>query len=76
MTGEEWDQLEEEHFRSGLRLADVLARGPVGACTGVPAPLRRSVFAVTGRAYHVMWLLTRRGFARREAVAFAYLDRS
>ena len=75
MTGEEWDQLEEEHFRSGLRLADVLAVVP-WAMYGVPAPLRRSTFGVTGRAYRVMWLLTRRGFARREAVAFAYLDRS
>ncbi|WP_406832852.1 hemerythrin domain-containing protein [Pedococcus sp. KACC 23699] len=75
MTGEEWEQLEEEHFRSGLRLADVLAVVP-WAMHGVPAPLRRSTFGVTGRAHHAMWLLTRRGFARREAVAFAYLVRS
>lgn len=75
LTAQDWEQLEEEHFRAGLSLGEVLAVVP-WAMHGVPAPLRRSVFGVTGRAYHVMWLLTRRGFARREAVAFAYVDRS
>ena len=75
LTSQEWEQLEEEHFRSGVALSDVLAVVP-WAMHRVPAPLRRSVFALTGRPYQVMWMLTRRGFARREAVAFAYVDRS
>jgi hypothetical protein len=74
MTDEEWQELEEVHFRSGLRTAQVLVLVP-WAMYQVPAPLRRTVFGRTGRPHHVMWLLTRRRFEQRERVAFAYLDR-
>ena len=74
MTQQEWLTLEEEHFRAGVRTADVLALVP-WALHQVPAPLRRTLFARTGRPHHLMWLVTRRGFEQRERVAFAYLDR-
>ena len=75
MTNEEWQHLEEVHFRSGLRPAELMALVP-WALHQVPAPLRRSVFARSGRPHHLMWLLTRRRFEQRERVAFAYLDRA
>ncbi|WP_082590777.1 hemerythrin domain-containing protein [Phycicoccus sp. Soil748] len=74
MTNEEWQELEEVHFRSGLRPAQVLALVP-WAMHQVPAPLRRTVFGRSGRPHHLMWLLTRRRFEQRERVAFAYVDR-
>jgi iron-sulfur cluster repair protein YtfE (RIC family) len=74
MTEQEWQEVEQVHFRSGLRTADVLALVP-WALHRVPPPLRRSVFARSGRPHHAMWLLTRRRFEQRERVAFAYLDR-
>lgn len=74
MTDQEWTQLEEEHFRSGLRPAEVMGLVP-WAMHQVPAPLRRTVFGRSGRPHHLMWLLTRRRFEQRERVAFAYLDR-
>ncbi|KQU68272.1 hemerythrin domain-containing protein [Phycicoccus sp. Root101] len=75
MTAQEWHDLEETHFRSGLRTAEVLALVP-WAMHRVPAPLRRSVFATTGRPHHLMWLVTRRSFEQRERAAFAYLDQA
>ena len=74
VTGEEWAQLEETHFKAGMSTTELLAVVP-WALHRVPAPLRRGVFARTGRPHHLMWLVTRRGFERRERVAFAYLDR-
>ena len=73
MTNAEWEQLEEEHFKAGVSFAQVLALVP-WAAHDVPGPLRRQVFAKTGRPNHILWLLTRRGFERRERVAFRYVD--
>jgi hypothetical protein len=75
MTNQEWQNLEEVHFRSGLGTAELMALVP-WALHQVPSPLRRSVFARSGRPHHLMWLLTRRRFEQRERVAFAYLDRA
>jgi hypothetical protein len=73
LTNEDWERIEVEHFRQGVPFSDVLAIVP-WAAHGVPSPLRRAVFAKTGRPNHVLWLLTRRGFEKRERLAFAYLD--
>ncbi|NYG06868.1 hypothetical protein BJ986_001355 [Phycicoccus badiiscoriae] len=73
LTQQDWEQIEERHFKAGLALAQLLALVPWCA-HGVPGPLRRQVFATTGRANQVLWLLTRRGFERRERRAFRYLD--
>ena len=72
MTHEEWEQLEQEHFRKGLSLSKLLRVCP-WAAHGVPGPLRREVFAPSGRANAVLWWLTRRGFERRERVAFRHV---
>jgi iron-sulfur cluster repair protein YtfE (RIC family) len=73
LTHEEWHAIEQEHFAKDLAFSQVLALVP-WATHGVPGPLRRSVFAKTGRANQVIWQLTRRGFERREREAFAYVD--
>ncbi|SDP55273.1 Hemerythrin HHE cation binding domain-containing protein [Pedococcus dokdonensis] len=74
LTNEEWEQVEVEHFRKDVPFSRVLAIVP-WAAHDVPGPLRRQVFAKTGRPNHLLWLLTRRGFERRERLAFRYLDR-
>jgi iron-sulfur cluster repair protein YtfE (RIC family) len=73
LTQQEWEDIEATHFRADLPFAKVLAIVPWCA-HGVPGPLRRAVFAKTGRPNHILWLLTRRGFERREALAFRYVD--
>jgi hypothetical protein len=73
LTNEEWEQIEETHFKKDLAFAQILAIVPWCA-HGVPGPLRRQVLSKTGRANHILWLLTRRGFEQREAVAFRYVD--
>ena len=72
MTHEEWERLEEEHFRKGVPFSTVLRLVP-WAAHGVPAPLRRQVFAKTGKVNQLMWWLTRSGFERRERVAFRHV---
>ena len=73
LTQQEWEHLEQTHFRTDVAFAQLVAMVPWCA-HGVPGPLRRQVFAKTGRANHILWLLTRRGFERREALAFRYVD--
>jgi iron-sulfur cluster repair protein YtfE (RIC family) len=73
LTQEKWEHIEETHFKTDLAFAQILAIVPWCA-HAVPGPLRRQVFAKTGPANHVLWLLTRRGFERREALAFRYVD--
>ena len=72
-TQEEWHQIEEAHFRKDLAPRQHFAVVPWCA-HGVPGPLRREVFARTGKANQVLWQLTRRGFEKREREAFAYLS--
>ena len=73
LSEQEWEQIEQTHFRAGVPFSEVMAIVP-WAAYGVPAPLRRAVFAKTGRPNHILWLLTRRGFEKRERLAFAYVD--
>jgi iron-sulfur cluster repair protein YtfE (RIC family) len=72
LTDEDWHQLEQTHFRKDTTLGYLLAVIPWCA-HGVPGPLRRQVFAKAGRPTHLLWLLTRRGFERRERLAFGYV---
>jgi hypothetical protein len=72
LTDEDWHQLEQTHFRKDTTLGYLLAVIPWCA-HGVPGPLRRQVLAKAGRPTHLLWLLTRRGFERRERLAFGYV---
>jgi iron-sulfur cluster repair protein YtfE (RIC family) len=73
LSQQEWEHIEQTHFRTDVAFGQLVAMVPWCA-HGVPGPLRRQVFARTGRANHILWLLTRGGFERREALAFRYVD--
>jgi hypothetical protein len=73
LTDQDWHDIEEQHFRKDTSFGQLLSIVPWCA-HGVPGPLRREVFAKTGKATQVLWQLTRRGFERRERTAFAYVD--
>jgi iron-sulfur cluster repair protein YtfE (RIC family) len=73
LTAQDWERLEREHFRRGVPLARLVQLVP-WAAHEVPAPLRRRVFAETGILNRLLWAVTRRGFARREGLAFRYVD--
>ena len=72
MTQHEWEQLEAEHFRRGVPFAQVLKIVP-WAAHDVPAPLRRDVFAKSGKVNELLWRLTRPRFERRERIAFRHV---
>jgi iron-sulfur cluster repair protein YtfE (RIC family) len=69
---DDWERLEEEHFRKGVPFSQVLRIVP-WAAHDVPGPLRRQVFAKTGKVNELLWRLTRGGFERRERVAFRHV---
>jgi iron-sulfur cluster repair protein YtfE (RIC family) len=74
LTQEEWEAIEEEHFSAGISLREILPLVP-WALHELPAPVRRDLFARPGGGMHrVMWLLTRRRFAREDAAAFTHVD--
>jgi iron-sulfur cluster repair protein YtfE (RIC family) len=72
MTQAEWLELDEKHFKDEkLTLGKVLRIVP-WAAHGVPREPRDRVLAEAGTPFKVVWMLTRRRFARREREAFAY----
>ena len=74
LTQEDWDRIDEEYFKND----DMPFRRIVGlvpwVAHGVPAEERDRVFAHVGGPFKLVWLLTRRRFARAEARAFKYLQ--
>ncbi len=71
-TQADWDRLDEEHFKDDLTPGKVLRVVP-WAAYGVPQDVLDGVFAQAGTGFKVVWLLTRRRFARRQARAFRHL---
>jgi len=71
MTQEEWTALDEEFFKQDLELRRVVALVP-WAAYGVPREVLDRVFADSGLGFKLVWLATRRRFARREERAFRY----
>ncbi len=72
MTREEWIALDEEYLQADLTLGLAVRLVP-WAGYGVPREALDRVFADTGLGFKIIWLLTRRRFARREALAFRYV---
>ena len=73
MTAEEWQRLDEEVFKEGLTLKKIIGLVP-WVLHEVPGPVRRQLFAEPGgRMHQLVWALTRRGFDRRQQVAFRHL---
>jgi hemerythrin-like domain-containing protein len=71
LTPEEWAAMDEEYFKSDIT-PGYAARVVPWAAYGVPREVLDRVFADVGRGFWLMWLLTRRRFARREARAFRH----
>lgn len=73
LTQEEWDRIEEEHFRSDdVDFKRVVELVP-WAAYAVPAEHQARIFRSTGRMFWLIWLATRGRFARAERRAFRYL---
>ena len=72
LTPAEWERLDEEVFKEGITFSRIVALVP-WVLHEVPGPVRRQLFAQPGgRMHHLIWRLTRRGFDRRERVAFRH----
>lgn len=73
LSAEEWERLEEEVFREGITFRQVVDLVP-WVLHEVPGPVRRQLFAQPGgRMHRLIWRVTRRGFERRDRVAFRHL---
>jgi hypothetical protein len=71
MTQEEWTALDEEFLKQDLTFRRVVALVP-WAAYGVPREVLDRVFAETGVGFTMVWLATRRRFAKREERTFRY----
>jgi hemerythrin-like domain-containing protein len=69
----DWQRLDEEYFSKDVS-PRYAARLVPWAAYGVPREVLDRVFADVGSGFWVVWLLTRRGFARREARTFRFVD--
>ena len=72
LTQDDWERLDEEHFKEDLTPGKVVRVVP-WAAYGVPQEVLDGVFAKAGFGFKVVWLVTRRRFARREARAFRHI---
>ena len=72
LTGQEWRDLEEEHFRSDLSPKDLFTLVS-WAAHGLRDQQRREVLARTGLPFVVLWRLGRRRFARNERRTFRHV---
>jgi iron-sulfur cluster repair protein YtfE (RIC family) len=72
MTHAEWEAI-DEHFKKGLPFGRLVAAVP-WVMHRVPAEVQERMFAKSGRLHRLLWLATRRRFARRDATTFRYLE--
>jgi hemerythrin-like domain-containing protein len=72
LTAEDWTRIEEEHVGGDVPFATVVRIVP-WAAYGVPREALDRVFAQAGgRGFRLVWLCTRRRFARTHARTFRY----
>ncbi|WP_244927717.1 hemerythrin domain-containing protein [Nocardioides sp. W7] len=72
MTQQEWQELDERHFKDDTLTLGKVVRLVPWAAYDVPRDVLTRVLDEAGLPFRVVWLLTRRRFARREARAFAW----
>ncbi len=72
MTDAEWRQLEEEHFKQGVKARTVIRLLP-WVMHDQPAAVTQRLVGDAPAASRILWMLTRPGFERRERRAFRYL---
>jgi hemerythrin-like domain-containing protein len=70
LTDDDWLDLEKRYFAKEDTPALLLFAVP-WVCLGLPDDVLRHAFALKGQALRVLWLLTRRRFARQHRQAFA-----
>lgn len=73
MTQAEWLELDEKHFKDDSITLGKIVRIVPWAAYDVPRDVLSRVLAEAGLPFRVVWLLTRRRFARRERRAFAWV---
>jgi hemerythrin-like domain-containing protein len=71
LSDQDWKDVEEQHFKDDLSPGKVLRLVP-WVVSGMPEAARIEVFGKTEPAFRVVWLVTRRRFARREERAFRH----
>jgi len=71
MSPEEWRRIDEEELKGDMSLSFVMTVVP-WAADGLPREVLERVFAETGLPFKIVWLLTRRRWANREARIFRY----
>ena len=72
LTGDEWTAIEVEHFRSGVSVR-MAARLVPWAAYELPSDVLRRVLGGADPGFRLLHRLTRRGFAKRHAVAFRHV---
>ncbi|MGF1646150.1 MAG: NmrA family NAD(P)-binding protein [Kineosporiaceae bacterium] len=65
----DWLRVEREHFRPAYSLREILSVVP-WAMQGLPSDVRRKALAAGGPPFSLLYQLTRRSFARRDAKVF------
>jgi hemerythrin-like domain-containing protein len=75
MTPEDWHRIDEEHFKKKHGIG-YFAQVVPWAAHGLSPEQRRLAFAEAGKAFEVLWWLTRRRFERRDRVAFRHVTGS
>ncbi len=68
---EDWDRIDEEHFQQKLSLSRAVRLVPWVAY-GVPPEHHERIFAAVPAGFKLIWLVTRRRFARAERRTFGY----
>lgn len=72
-TTADWHRIEKEQI--GKSKPPLPMPFMVGWCAeDIPTKEMEEIFAIVGKPFKVLWLLTRRGFRRGEARAFRYAD--
>lgn len=69
LSEDDWLRLEREHFRPAYSPREILSVVP-WAMAGLPAQVRSKALAAGGAPISLLYRLTRRSFARRDATAF------
>ncbi|MBO9522010.1 MAG: hemerythrin domain-containing protein [Nocardioidaceae bacterium] len=73
MTNEDWERLEQEHFRERTPLKQLFGAVP-WVVDGLPATTRDQLFAELGGPFKLIWVLARRSYRRQQDRALKYVS--
>jgi Hemerythrin HHE cation binding domain len=69
LTQADWEDVDRRFFKKRLTPGEVAFAVP-WVCLGLPLDVRERGFAAAGLGFRLVWLVTRRRFARRHRLAF------